>query len=114
MNPIAAMLLGCCFAMTTQAEQPQTAYSFISGDDLFDALSQDSMVLQGYMLGVTDALKHSSEPAECFTIPLRPDADQVIYASYLRYWKARSPRPNDATQAISEMMVHAFPCSFNN
>jgi len=37
-NPIAAMLLGCCFAMTTQAEQPQTAYSFISGDDLFDAL----------------------------------------------------------------------------
>lgn len=110
MRRIATIIIALSLPLVAQAEQQAADYSFISGDDLYDALSQDSMVLQGYILGVTDALKHSNNPAECFTIPLRPDADQVIYSAYLNYWQEQSPRPTNATRAISEMMLNQFPC----
>ncbi|HSG04166.1 MAG TPA: hypothetical protein VLA39_10615 [Marinobacterium sp.] len=110
MQSLAAALISVALSTAASADLPTPDYSFISGDDLYDALSQDSFVLQGYTLGVTDALKHSANPAECFTIPLQPDADQVIYSSYLAYWSERSVRPDNAVEAITEMMRSQFSC----
>ena len=87
-------------------------YTFISGSDVYEALSQESMVVQGYVLGVADALKHSNEPDKCFVIPMRPDADAVIYSSYLEYWQTRDI-PESGTEAIIDMMLKIFPCSTN-
>lgn len=109
MRSVAAIFAGLVLSVASNAAVPEN-YSFISGDDLYDALSQESMVLQGYTLGVVDALKHSSNPEECFVIPLRPDADQVIYASFLNYWKDRENRPDSAVGAIELMMRSLFPC----
>jgi len=109
MHFVTALLAGLLLSFAAKAEMPET-YSFISGDDLYDALSQESMVLQGYTLGVVDALKHSSNPDECFVIPLRPDADQVIYASFLKFWRDEAKRPASAVAAITAMMQSEFSC----
>ena len=109
MKFVAAVFTGLVLNFNANAAVPES-YSFISGDDLYDALSQESMVLQGYTLGVVDALKHSSNPDECFVIPLRPDADQVIYSSFLNFWKERDNRPDSAVDAIVLMMKSDFPC----
>ena len=87
-------------------------YTFISGRDVYEALSQESMVVQGYVLGVADALKHNAESANCFVIPMRPDADAVIYSTYLEYWQNRQI-PESGTEAIINMMLNNFPCSTN-
>lgn len=110
MKCVAAVIIGLVLSFSANAGVPED-YSFISGDDLYDALSQESMVLQGYTLGVVDAMKHSSNPDECFVIPLRPDADQVIYSSFLNFWKERENRPNSAVDAILLMMKSYFPCA---
>lgn len=110
MQTIAAGMAGMLLSLSVQAAEPMPDYSFISGDDLYDALSQDSMVLQGYILGVADSLKHSSNPKECFTIPLSADADQLIYSGYLSYWKGNLPRPDNAVTAITQMMRSKFSC----
>lgn len=111
MHPIAAALAALTFGLNASASELATDYSFISGDDLYDALSQDSMLLQGYILGVTDSLKHSANSAECFSIPLQPDADLLIYSGYINYWSNRTPRPDNAVTAISQMMLNQFPCN---
>lgn len=85
-------------------------YTFISGSDIYEALSQESMVVQGYVLGVADALKHSPNSSECFEIPMRPDADSVIYSTYLEYWQKRDI-PDSGTEAITQVMLNNFPCS---
>lgn len=82
-------------------------YNFLSGSDVHDALSQDSMIVQGYVLGVVDALKHQSEG--CFTLPYQADADRLIYQAYLEYWQEQVP-PASSVDAIVEMMRARFPC----
>lgn len=106
---LAVVLTSALSSSLVLAASPQS-YTFISGDDLYDALAQESMVLQGYTLGVVDGLKHSTDPQNCFVIPLRPDADQVIYASFLDYWAEKNPRPTSSVEAITEMMRAHYPC----
>jgi len=110
MTNIAAILLAV--VITAPALADTENYTFISGSDVYEALSQESMVVQGYVLGVADALKHSAEPANCFVIPMSPDADAVIYSTYLEYWQNRQI-PDSGTAAIMDMMVNNFPCSTN-
>lgn len=95
---------------TASNERPETAYSFISGSDLLDALTQESMTLQGYILGVSDALKHTKEPDRCFTIPLAANADELIYKAYAEYWRANRPIPENSLNAIIEAMHARYPC----
>ena len=95
---------------TASNERPETVYSFISGSDLLDALTQESMMLQGYILGVTDALKHTKEPDRCFTIPLAANADALIYTAYAEYWRAKTPVPQNSLNAIIEAMHARYPC----
>ena len=82
-------------------------YNFLSGTDVHDALSQDSMIVQGYVLGVVDALKHQSEG--CFTLPYQADADRLIFQAYLEYWQEQVP-PASSVDSIVEMMRTRFPC----
>ncbi len=85
-------------------------YSFISGQEVFDALSQESWIVQGYLLGVTDALKHNEDPTLCFEIPLQPDADRVMQSAFLDYW-ASGEIPSSGIEAITTMMQAKFPCT---
>lgn len=85
------------------------AYRFISGSDLFEALSQDSMMLKGYFLGVVDVVKESQKE-DCFKIPFAADADQKMVQSFLRYWE-HTQIPDDPVDAITEAMVSAYPCT---
>jgi len=98
------------FSSTLAAGAAQQPYTFISADDLYDALAQESMILQGYTLGVADSFKHSGDLSACFTIPLRPDADQVIFTTFIEYWANAKERPASSVDAITEMMVARFPC----
>ncbi|MGB0204928.1 MAG: hypothetical protein ACPF9K_07745 [Neptuniibacter sp.] len=91
-------------AATAKAE----SYTFISGKDLLDALSQDSMMLKGYFLGVVDVLK-DAEGENCFIVPLASDADQQMFDTYMAYWK-NSVIPAHAVEAISEAMSQSYPC----
>jgi hypothetical protein len=110
MTKITTMFLAMVTTAPALADTPN--YTFISGSDVYEALSQESMVVQGYVLGVTDALKHSTEPGQCFVIPMSPDADAVIYSSYLDYWQNREI-PESGTEAIIDMMLKNFPCTTN-
>ena len=110
MAKLTVMLLAVVMTATARADTQD--YTFISGSDIYEALSQESMVVQGYVLGVADTLKHSPESAQCFVIPMRPDADTLIYAAYLDYWQNRQI-PESGTQAIADMMLENFPCSTN-
>ena len=83
-------------------------YSFISGSDIRDALTQDSMVVQGYVLGVADALK--GQEGSCFQIPLAADADQALYQAYLDYWQGRGVPTQNGVHAIQQALQARFPC----
>ena len=98
-------LLALAF-MTSRAIASED-YNFLSGTDVHDALSQDSMIVQGFVLGVVDALKHQSEG--CFTLPYQADADRLIFQAYLEYWQEQVP-PASSVDAIVEMMRARFPC----
>lgn len=97
------------FALAFAASQAIASedYNFLSGTDVHDALSQDSMIVQGYVLGVVDALKHQSEG--CFTLPYQADADRLIFEAYLEYWRDQVP-PASSVDAITKMMRDRFPC----
>ena len=98
------------FALAFVASQTVASedYNFLSGTDVHDALSQDSMIVQGYVLGVVDALKHQSEG--CFTLPYQADADRLIFKAYLEYWQSQVP-PASSIEAIVEMMRARFRCN---
>jgi hypothetical protein len=104
-------ILATLFVFASQsASAKNTTYTFISGQEVFDALSQESWIVQGYLLGVTDALKHNENHKQCFEIPLRPDADKVIVSAFLDFW-ASAELPNSGVEAITTMMKARFPCS---
>lgn len=110
MNRFAPILFSL-LAVGARASDIQPDYSFISGADLRDALSQDSMVLKGYMLGVADALKHSADPEQCFVIPNAADADVQLQAAYIAYWGSAHTPPDDAVIAITQAFTAHFPCA---
>ncbi len=92
MQFVTALLAAALLSVSAKAEMPEN-YS-----------------LQGYTLGVVDSLKHSTNPDDCFVIPLRPDADQVIYAGFLKFWRDNPERPASAVAAITLMMRSEFAC----
>ena len=92
------------------ATETQDSYAFMSAQDLYDALSQQSQVALGYMLGIVDAKKGSQPDGSCFAVPWRPDADEVLVNAYLNYWPSVADFSVKAPEALTQMMTKKFPC----
>ena len=92
------------------ANETQDSYAFMSAQDLYDALSQQSQVALGYMLGIVDAKKGSQQDGSCFAVPWRPDADELLVNAYLNYWPSVADFSVKATEALAQMMTEKFPC----
>ena len=85
------------------------SYSFMSGQDLFDALSQSNDVARGYLLGIAD-LGKNIKGSECFRVPMRADADESLISAYLEFWPNNVDFAKQAPDAVLDMMVEHFPC----
>lgn len=111
MHPLAPLTYCLTSALLLMAPVSNAAedYTFISGRDVYTALSQESFLVQGYVLGVADALKHNDASNQCFTIPLRPDADEALYSAYLTYWRNKEPLESGTESIIRALHSH-FPC----
>lgn len=96
--------------LKVKATETQESYAFMSAQDLYDALSQQSQVALGYMLGIVDAQKGSQPDGSCFTVPWRPDADEVLVNAYLEYWPSVADFSVKAPEALTQMMTKKFPC----
>ena len=88
-------------------------YAFMSAQDLYDALSQQSQIALGYLLGIVDARKGSQSEDGCFTVPWRSDADFVLVEAYLDYWPQVADFSMKAPDALVQMMQERFPCQAN-
>ena len=97
---------------STQAENNDN-YAFMSAQDLYDALSQQSQIALGYLLGIVDARKGSQSDGGCFTVPWRSDADLVLVEAYLDYWPQVVDFSVKAPEALIQMMQERFPCHVN-
>ena len=102
-------LSGSVFA---QAENHDN-YAFMTAQDLYDALSQQSQIALGYLLGIVDARKGSQSEGGCFTVPWRSDADFVLVEAYLDYWPQVADFSMKAPDALVKMMQERFPCQAN-
>lgn len=109
--------LGSCLwlGLTTSVRASETHdnYAFMSAQDLYDALSQQSQVALGYLLGIVDARKGPQATGDCFTVPWQSDADEVIVAAYLDYWPQVADFAMKAPDALVKMMQERFPCQPN-
>ena len=92
------------------ATETQDSYAFMSAQDLYDALSQQSQVALGYMLGIVDVKKGTQPDGSCFAVPWRPDADEVLVNAYLDYWPSVADFSVKAPEALTQMMTKKFPC----
>ena len=97
---------------STQTEDRDN-YAFMSAQDLYDALSQQSQIALGYLLGIVDARKGSKTKSECFTVPWRSDADIILIDAYLEYWPQVADFSMKAPDALIRMMKERFPCQTN-
>ncbi len=88
-------------------------YAFMSAQDLYDALSQQSQIALGYLLGIVDARKGSQSEDGCFTVPWRSDADFVLVEAYLDFWPQVADFSMKAPDALVQMMQERFPCQAN-
>ena len=81
---------GCALALpepaAAQTGETHDNYAFMSAQDLYDALSQESQVALGYLLGIVDARKGPQSDGSCYTVPWQSDADEVLVSAYLEYW----------------------------
>lgn len=109
--------LGSCLllglSMSVRASETHDNYAFMSAQDLYDALSQQSQVALGYLLGIVDARKGPQATGSCFTVPWQSDADEVIVAAYLDYWPQVADFAMKAPDALVKMMQERFPCQPN-
>ena len=108
-----ALILGVAIQLAPskiQATETQDSYAFMSAQDLYDALSQQSQVALGYMLGIVDAKKGSQSVESCFAVPWRPDADEVLVNAYLNFWPSIADFSMKAPEALTQMMIKMFPC----
>ena len=86
-----------CFSLwalvpgSAKASETHENYAFMSAQDLYDALSQQSQVALGYLLGIVDAKKGPQAEGKCFTVPWQSDADEVLVTCLLY----TSPSPRD-------------------
>ena len=85
----------------------------MSAQDLYDALSQQSEIALGYLLGIVDARKGSQPTGGCFIVPRRADADLVLVEAYLEYWPQVADFSMTAPDALIQMMQERFPCQTN-
>lgn len=99
-------LPGSAFGQTENHDN----YAFMSAQDLYDALSQQSQIALGYLLGIVDARKGSQSTGGCFTVPWRADADLVLIEAYLEYWPQVADFSMAAPDALIQMMQLRFPC----
>lgn len=83
----------------------------MSAQDLYDALSQQSQVALGYLLGIIDAQKGTQFDGTCFTVPWQADADEVIVKAFLDYWPTVNDFSMRAPEALIQMMQVQFPCT---
>ena len=103
---LSVWLPGSAFGQTENHDN----YAFMSAQDLYDALSQQSEIALGYLLGIVDARKGSQPSGGCFTVPWRADADIVLVETYLEYWPQVSDFSMTAPDALMQMMQLRFPC----
>src|SRR6056300_1642842 len=85
-------------------------YAFMSAQDLYDALSQESQVALGYLLGIIDARKGRQPDGSCYTVPWQSDADEVLVSAYLEYWPDVADFSLKAPDVLIHMMQNRFPC----
>ena len=109
--------LGSCLwlglSTSVRASETHDNYAFMSAQDLYEALSQQSQVALGYLLGIVDARKGPQVTGGCFTVPWQSDADEVIVAAYLDYWPQVADFAMRAPDALVKMMQERFPCQPN-
>ena len=103
---LSVWLPGSAFGQTENHDN----YAFMSAQDLYDALSQQSEIALGYLLGIVDARKGSQPSGGCFTVPWRADADIVLVETYLEYWPQVADFSMAAPDALIQMMQLRFPC----
>lgn len=101
-------------SISTKASETHDNYAFMSAQDLYDALSQQSQVALGYLLGIVDSRKGPQADGSCFTIPWQSDADEVIVKAYLEYWPDVADFSARAPDALIQMMLKRFPCNKND
>ena len=108
-----------CFSLwalvpgSAKASETHENYAFMSAQDLYDALSQQSQVALGYLLGIIDAKKGPQAEGKCFTVPWQSDADEVLVTAYLDYWPQVVDFSMRAPDALIQMMEDRFPCQAN-
>ena len=108
-----------CFSLwalvpgSARASETHENYAFMSAQDLYDALSQQSQVALGYLLGIVDARKGPQAEEKCFTVPWQSDADEVLVTAYLDYWPQVADFSMRAPDALIQMMEDRFPCQAN-
>ena len=108
-----------CFSLwalvpgSAKASETHENYAFMSAQDLYDALSQQSQVALGYLLGIIDAKKGPQAEGKCFTVPWQSDADEVLVTAYLDYWPQVVDFSMSAPDALIQMMEDRFPCQAN-
>jgi len=94
-----------------QTDETHENYAFMSAQDLYDALSQESQIALGYLLGIVDAKKGPQSDGSCFTVPWQSDADEVLVRAYLEYWPDVADLSMKAPDALIQMMVNQFSCN---
>lgn len=107
-------VMGCVLVLpgpaAAQTDETHENYAFMSAQDLYDALSQESQVALGYLLGIVDARKGPQSDGSCYTVPWQSDADEVLVSSYLEYWPDVADFSLKAPGALIHMMQNRFPC----
>jgi hypothetical protein len=113
-SALGGCLVGCLLAFSgstvAQNVEPHNSYAFMSAQDLYDALSQESQVALGYLLGIIDARKGRQPDGSCYTVPWQFDADKVLVSVYLEYWPDVADFSMEAPDALIRMMQKRFPC----
>ena len=111
---LAICVAGCALALpepaAAQTAETHDNYAFMSAQDLYDALSQESQVALGYLLGIVDARKGPQSDGSCYTVPWPSDADEVLVSAYLEYWPDVADFSLKAPDALIHMMQNRFPC----
>src|SRR6056300_969710 len=111
---LAICVAGCALALpepaAAQTAETHDNYTFMSAQDLYDALSQESQVALGYLLGIVDAKKGPQSDGSCFVVPWQSDADEVLVRAYLEYWSDVADFSMKAPDALIHMMQKRFPC----
>ena len=108
-------IIGCGLVLpgpaAAQTDETHENYAFMSAQDLYDALSQESQVALGYLLGIIDAKKGPQSDGSCFAVPWQSDADEVLVRAYLEYWPDVADFSMKAPDALIQMMVNQFSCN---